>query len=210
MAAAGPLHRGHHPPAGAGDQGGAAGAAMACAISTVPRSTPPVSRRGRTCSTTVPGGKEAIAGLWHDGAARETHAEEGSLDRGDGVTLAWARTPARGAGARGPCGVPAGLPQRHDGREGAGGAAFCAAHGLACLRLDYSGHGASGGAFTGGTIGRWTEDALRVVDALTDGPLVLVGAHGRLDRAAAGPGPARRASQALVGIAAAPGLHRGL
>ncbi len=34
-------------------------------------------------------------------------------------------------------------------------AAWCAATGRAMLRLDYSGHGVSGGAFTDGSIGRW-------------------------------------------------------
>ena len=32
--------------------------------------------------------------------------------------------------------------------------------GAACIRLDYSGHGLSGGAFTDGTISRWLEEAL--------------------------------------------------
>ena len=43
------------------------------------------------------------------------------------------------------------------------------------LRFDYSGHGASGGRFEDGTIGRWTDDALAVIDRLTEGPLLLVG-----------------------------------
>lgn len=43
------------------------------------------------------------------------------------------------------------------------------------LRLDYSGHGASQGRFEEGTIGLWLTDALAVLDAVTDGPLVLVG-----------------------------------
>ena len=47
--------------------------------------------------------------------------------------------------------------------------------GQACLRLDYGGHGESGGAFEDGTIGSWTEDARAVIDAATRGPLVLVG-----------------------------------
>ena len=54
-------------------------------------------------------------------------------------------------------------------------AGLCAARGAACLRLDYTGHGASGGRFEDGTIGRWTEDALLLIDRLTAGPLVLVG-----------------------------------
>ena len=57
--------------------------------------------------------------------------------------------------------------------------------GLPYLRFDYSGHGASEGAFTDGTIGGWLDDALDVLDRLTEGP---AGAgrlvHGRLARAA--------------------------
>ena len=49
------------------------------------------------------------------------------------------------------------------------------AGGWAYLRFDYFGHGASDGAFEAGTISRWREDALAVIDQLTDGPLVLVG-----------------------------------
>jgi len=43
------------------------------------------------------------------------------------------------------------------------------------LAFDYSGHGVSGGAFEAGTISAWREDALAAIDALTSGPLVLVG-----------------------------------
>ncbi len=53
---------------------------------------------------------------------------------------------------------------------------FCAARGQAMLRLDYSGHGASGGDFLDGSIGVWTEDAALIIDAVTgDAPLLLVG-----------------------------------
>ena len=48
-----------------------------------------------------------------------------------------------------------------------------AGHGA--LLFDYTGHGASGGAFEEGTISAWREDALAVIDAQTEGPLVLVG-----------------------------------
>jgi pimeloyl-ACP methyl ester carboxylesterase len=49
------------------------------------------------------------------------------------------------------------------------------ATGGAYLRFDYFGHGESDGAFKDGTISRWREDALAVIDELTEGPLVLVG-----------------------------------
>ena len=47
--------------------------------------------------------------------------------------------------------------------------------GGAFLRFDYAGHGESSGDFADGTIGRWRDDALAVIDTLTEGPLVLVG-----------------------------------
>lgn len=53
--------------------------------------------------------------------------------------------------------------------------AFAQAQGRAYLRLDYSGHGASEGAFVDGTIGRWARDAEAVISAVTDGPQVIVG-----------------------------------
>ncbi len=49
------------------------------------------------------------------------------------------------------------------------------AQGQAFLRFDYSGHGQSDGTFTDGCIGDWAEDARAVIEALTEGPLVLVG-----------------------------------
>jgi pimeloyl-ACP methyl ester carboxylesterase len=52
---------------------------------------------------------------------------------------------------------------------------FAAGRGQAFLRFDYYGHGLSSGAFTDGTIGRWKNDALAVIDHATRGPLVLVG-----------------------------------
>jgi pimeloyl-ACP methyl ester carboxylesterase len=49
------------------------------------------------------------------------------------------------------------------------------ATGRAFLRFDYFGHGASQGAFEEGVITRWRADALAILDALTAGPVVLVG-----------------------------------
>ena len=42
-------------------------------------------------------------------------------------------------------------------------AALAARLGTGCVRFDYSGHGASGGAFVDGTISRWLEEALAVI-----------------------------------------------
>jgi pimeloyl-ACP methyl ester carboxylesterase len=47
--------------------------------------------------------------------------------------------------------------------------------GLACIRLDYSGHGLSGGKFIEGTITRWLEEALAVVLHAKPESIILVG-----------------------------------
>jgi hypothetical protein len=47
--------------------------------------------------------------------------------------------------------------------------------GQAFVRFDYSGHGRSSGRFEDGAISDWLDDALGVIDAQTEGPLVLVG-----------------------------------
>jgi pimeloyl-ACP methyl ester carboxylesterase len=49
------------------------------------------------------------------------------------------------------------------------------ARGRACTRLDYSGHGESGGSFREGTIGRWLEESLTVFATCCQGPQVVVG-----------------------------------
>jgi len=43
------------------------------------------------------------------------------------------------------------------------------------LAFDYSGHGASDGAFEDGTISAWRDDALAAIEGLTSGAIVLVG-----------------------------------
>ncbi|MDT1061950.1 alpha/beta hydrolase [Paracoccus sp. CPCC 101403] len=76
-------------------------------------------------------------------------------------------------------------------------------HGQAFLRFDYSGHGASDGAFEDGCIGDWLADA-RAILSLTTGPQVLVGSSmgGWISLLLARALPERVAG--LVTIAAAP------
>lgn len=126
--------------------------------------------------------------------------QAGRTDRGDGVALAWVQTPGRGPTA---VFLP-GYMSDMTGTKAMLTELFCVNHGLACLRLDYSGHGASDGAFTDGTIGRWTDDALTLIDGLVQGPLVLVGSSmgGWIALLMALARPERIAG--LVGIAAAP------
>jgi pimeloyl-ACP methyl ester carboxylesterase len=53
--------------------------------------------------------------------------------------------------------------------------AWAEANGHAVLRFDYRGCGESGGVFAQATLDDWCDDALDAIDALTDGPLILVG-----------------------------------
>ncbi len=97
--------------------------------------------------------------------------ESGLLARNDGTTLAWERVPGR---------VPTtvflpGFRSDMQGAKALAVAAECERAGTACLRLDYSGHGASGGAFMGGTIGQWVDDAALAIERQAPGPLILVG-----------------------------------
>jgi pimeloyl-ACP methyl ester carboxylesterase len=81
---------------------------------------------------------------------------------------------------------------------------YCRQRGRAYVRFDYFGHGMSSGEFAAGTIGRWREDAIAVIDSLTEGPQIVVGSSmgGWIMLLAALARPERVAG--LVGIAAAP------
>ena len=126
--------------------------------------------------------------------------QTGRLDRGDGVTLAWALLPGHGPTVV----FLSGFRSDMTGTKAIALRTWCAAEGRAMLRLDYSGHGASDGAFTDGTIGVWAADARRAVTALTEGPVLLVGSSmgGWIALLVALAMPERVAG--LVGIAAAP------
>jgi pimeloyl-ACP methyl ester carboxylesterase len=81
---------------------------------------------------------------------------------------------------------------------------YCRRRGQAFVRFDYFGHGASSGDHALGTIGRWVEDAVAVLDSLTEGRQILIGSSmgGWIMLLAALAKTAR--IHALVGIAAAP------
>jgi pimeloyl-ACP methyl ester carboxylesterase len=130
----------------------------------------------------------------------------GRLDRGDGVELAWARLEG---GSPTVVFLP-GFRSDMTGDKAAALATLCADRGQAMVRFDYAGHGSSGGRFEDGTIGRWTEDALAVIDRLSGGKLILVGSSmgGWIALLAARARPDRVA--ALIGIAAAPDFTEAL
>ncbi len=74
----------------------------------------------------------------------------------------------------------------------------------AMLRLDYAGCGASEGRFADGTLASWRDDVLLLLDALVEGPMILVGSSmgGWLALLVALARPDRVVG--LIGIAAAP------
>lgn len=125
---------------------------------------------------------------------------EGFLARPGGERLAWRRVAGRG-----PTVVwLGGFRSDMGGTKAEALAAWAEASGRDCLRFDYFGHGASSGDFLKGTITGWREDALAVIDGLTQGPLVLVGSSmgGWLALLAALARPGRVKALALVAPAA--------
>ena len=96
----------------------------------------------------------------------------GKLERPDGEWIAWRRVDGQG-----PTVVwLGGFRSDMAGTKAEALADWAQANGRAYLRFDYLGHGESSGDFQGkGTITRWREDALAVLDELALGPVVLVG-----------------------------------
>ncbi len=81
---------------------------------------------------------------------------------------------------------------------------------FAYVRFDYSGHGRSSEKFIDGTIGKWRDDALSVIDQVIEGPVIIVGSSmggwiGLLVSLAR-----KERTKAFIGIAAAPDFTREL
>lgn len=124
----------------------------------------------------------------------------GYLTRDDGARLAW-----RAVRGRGPAVVwLGGFKSDMSGTKAQALADWAEAASRAYVRFDYFGHGESEGDFAAGTITRWRADALAVLDALVDGPAVLVGSSmgGWLACLAAMARPERIAAMVLVAPAA--------
>ncbi len=123
----------------------------------------------------------------------------GFLDH-DGARLAWRVV----AGAAPTVVWLGGFMSDMTGTKAQALADWALASGRAYVRFDYLGHGQSGGAFRDGTITRWRGDALAVIDALTEGPLVLVGSSmgGWISCLAALSRPERIAAMVLIAPAA--------
>lgn len=132
--------------------------------------------------------------------AREAPGQPKLLGRPGGAAIAFHTTQGRSPGVV----FLGGFRSDMTGTKALALEAACKGAGRAFTRFDYFAHGASSGAFTEGTIGRWSEDAIAVLDELTEGPQVLVGSSmgGWIMLLAALARPGR--VHALVGIAAAP------
>jgi len=129
-----------------------------------------------------------------------SESEPRILTREDGATIAYRRLDGRSPGII----FLGGFMSDMTGIKARTLDAFAAARGQAYVRFDYFAHGASAGDFAEATVGRWKDDALAVLDRLTEGPQVLVGSSigGWIMLLAALARPRR--VKALVGIAAAP------
>jgi pimeloyl-ACP methyl ester carboxylesterase len=95
----------------------------------------------------------------------------GFLQQEDGERLAFDRIEGRGPEVL----WLGGFASDMTGTKAQALAEWAARSGRAFVRFDYFGHGASSGDFQQGTITRWRQDALAVLDQLTSGPVVLVG-----------------------------------
>src|SRR5215510_7085259 len=93
------------------------------------------------------------------------------LKRPDGNTVAYAKTDGRGPTVA----FRGGFRSDMTGTKALALEDWARRIGRAYLRFDYLGHGQSSGRFEDGTIGRWLDDSLAAIDALTTGRLVLVG-----------------------------------
>lgn len=131
---------------------------------------------------------------------QQSTGETERLTTADGETIAWHRTAGRGPGII----FFTGYKSDMTGQKALLLEQLCRDQGRAFVRFDYYGHGLSSGAFVDGTIGRWRDDAVLVLDKLTAGPQILVGSSlgGWIAMLTALARPDRVAG--LVGIAAAP------
>ncbi len=98
-------------------------------------------------------------------------ATGGILARADGATIAYDRLAGKNPGVV----FLHGFKSDRKGIKALAIEAFCRKRGQAFVRFDATGHGESSGRFEDGCIGQWAEDAIEVIDRLTEGPQILVG-----------------------------------
>lgn len=101
----------------------------------------------------------------------DTDAQTEFLSPGDGERIAYAKRDGRLPGVV----WLGGFKSDMEGTKARALGAWCRAQGRAYIRFDYFGHGKSSGDFREATITRWRDDAVAVLDRLTEGPQILVG-----------------------------------
>jgi pimeloyl-ACP methyl ester carboxylesterase len=128
------------------------------------------------------------------------------LTRDNDSMIAYRHTPGKGPGVM----FLTGFKSDMEGGKALALETFCKERGHAFTRFDYSGHGESSGTFEDGAIGEWADDAVAVLDHVTEGPQILVGSSmgGWMMLLTALARPERVCG--LVGIAAAPDFTRDL
>jgi pimeloyl-ACP methyl ester carboxylesterase len=124
----------------------------------------------------------------------------GKLATAGGHTLVYEKTDGAGPGIV----FLHGLNSDRRGNKANALQAYCSARGYSFLRFDMFGHGESSGRFEDGGPTRWRDDAVALLDAVTDGPQILVGSSmgGWVMLLTALARPQRMGG--LIGIAAAP------
>jgi len=140
---------------------------------------------------------------------KDTDTEESTtplsfLERPDGETIAFHHLSGKSPGIL----FCTGFHSDMNGDKALAIEAFCRESGHQMTRFDYFGHGQSSGKIDDGTIGRWKEDTLAVLDQVTLGPQIIIGSSmgGWMMLLAALARPER--VESLVGIAIAPDLTR--
>jgi len=118
----------------------------------------------------------------------------------DGSSLAFSHVPGHGPGVL----FCPGFNSDMQGTKALALEQWCAAQGRQFTRFDYFGHGQSSGSLAEGSIGRWRDDTLAVLDRIATGPQLIVGSSmgGWIALLVALARPERLVG--LVGVAAAP------
>lgn len=100
-----------------------------------------------------------------------TDSASQTLHRINGATIAYHHTPGLIPGVI----FCTGFKSDMQGGKALALEAWCRGRGRQFTRFDYQGHGESSGDFEEGTIGQWRDDALSVLDEVTNGPQIIVG-----------------------------------